>query len=154
MALVVPWPSFRQAVIRQLRSNLVLKASLPGGWSEAVAPPSTEHPLGVISLHYAPADYDWTGVTTIIGFDVFIFAKDSGQAASLDQLVFDTLQDARLTPTGQTSLTCRRVSTISLTDEDAEGASIWQLGGIWQAITVQSNPSLQSLSFTVDSDIA
>jgi hypothetical protein len=154
MTLVDPWPSFRQALLRRLRSNLVLKAALSGDWSEGTAPPATSHPLGLISLHYSPADYDWTGVTTIIGFDVFVVAKDSGQAASLSQLVFATLQDAKLTPTGQTSLTCRRVSSISLTDEDQEGTSLWQLGGVWQAITVQSNPTYPSLSFTIDSDIA
>lgn len=153
MVLVTPWPSYRQAIIRQLRSNLVLKAALLGDWSEGFAPQETPYPLGVISLHYAPAEYDWTGMVTIIGFDVFVFAKDSGEAASLDQLVFDTLQDARLYPTGQTSLTCRRTSSISLTDLDAAGAAIWQLGGTWQGITAQSNPTPRTLPFTIDSSI-
>ena len=159
MALVTPWPSYRQAVLRQLRSNLVLKAELPGDWSEGFAPQGTpsdpvRYPLGVISLHYAPAEYDWTGMVTVIGFDVFVFSKkDIGEADRLDQLVFDTLQDARLYPTGQTSLTCRRTSSISLTDEDAAGNAVWQVGGTWQALTAQSNPTLRSLPFTIDATI-
>ena len=153
MALVTPWPSYRQAIIRQLRSNLVLADELPGDWSEGFAPQGTDYPLGVISLHYAPAQYDWTGVTTIIGFDVFVFSKDTGEAASLDQLVFGTLQDARLTPTGQTSLACRRTSSISLTDVDAQGEAIYQVGGTWQGITAQSNPLLVTLPITIDMDI-
>lgn len=153
MGLVTPWPSYRQALIRQLRSNLVLKDALLGDWSEGFAPQETVYPLGVISLHFAPAEYDWTGVVTIIGFDVFVFSKDSGEAASLDQLVFDTLQDARLYPTGQTSLACRRTSSISLTDLDGQGQAIWQLGGTWQGITAQSNPVLRKLPFTIDATI-
>jgi len=153
MALVTPWPSYRQALLRQLRSNLVLKDELLGDWSEGFAPQETAYPLGVLSLHFAPAEYDWTGMVTIIGFDVFVFAKDTGQAARLDQLVFDTLQDAKLYPTGQTSLTCRRTSSISLTDLDAQGDAIWQLGGTWQGITAQSNPTLRTLPFTIDADI-
>lgn len=154
MALVTPWPSYRQAVLRQLRSNLVLKDLLLGDWSEGFAPQNTDYPLGIISLHYAPAEYDWTGMVTIIGFDLFVVSKrDIGEADSLDQLVFDTLQDARLYPTGQTSLTCRRTSSISLTDEDAAGNAVWQVGGTWQAITAQSNPTLRSLPFTIDATI-
>lgn len=150
MALVTPWPSFRQALVQRLRSNLVLKDQLPGDWSEGFAPQTTEYPLGVYSLHYAPAEYDWTGMVTILGFDVFVFSKDQGEAASLDQLVFDTLQDARLYPTGQTSLTCRRTSSLSLTDVDSQGQAIFQMGGTWQAITAQSNPRLRTLPFTID----
>lgn len=153
MALVTPWPSYRQAIIRQLRSNLVLKDALPGDWSEGFAPQEAPYPLGVVALHYAPAEYDWSGMVTIIGFDVFVFAKDSGEAASLDQLVFDTLQDAKLYPTGQTSLKCRRTSSISLTDVDAQGNAVWQLGGTWEGITAQSNPRQMTLPFTIDSSI-
>src|SRR5512143_542206 len=107
MALVSPWPSFRQAVIRHLRANLVLKDLLLGDWSEAVAPQGTDFPRGIIQLHYSPAEYVWTGMDTVIGFDAIVFSKFQDEAASLDQLVFTSLQDAALTVTGQTSLTCR-----------------------------------------------
>lgn len=151
MALVSPWPSFRQALVRQLRSNLVLKDELLGDWSEGVAPQSTAFPRGVFQLHFAPPEYDWTGMVTLIGFDVFVFSKDQGEAASLDQLVFTTLQDALLVVVGQTSLKCRRASSLSLTDEDAAGNIIYQVGGTYQAITAQSNPTNVTLSFTLDS---
>ena len=93
-------------------------------------------------------------MVTVIGFDVFVVSKvDVGEADRLNQLVFDTLQDARLYPTGQTSLKCRRTSSISLTDEDAQGVATWQVGGTWEGTTAQSNPTLRSLSFTIDSAI-
>lgn len=154
MALVIPWPSFRQALVRQLRANLVLKDGLLGDWTEGFAPQKTDFPLGVFALHYAPAEYDWTGVVNVVGFDVFIFSKVSAaEAASLYQLAFDTLQDARLYPTGQTSLSCRSVSSLSLIDNDAEGHVVYQTGGTWQALQAQSNPTLRDMSFTIDSVI-
>jgi len=55
MALLTPWPSVRQAIIRQLRSNLVLAAELSGDWSEGFAPQGTAYPLGTIGLQYAPS---------------------------------------------------------------------------------------------------
>ncbi len=154
MALVIPWPSVRQALIRQLRSNLVLEDGLPGDWSEGFAPPGTAYPRGIVSLHYAPAQYDWTGVVNILGVDVLIFAKTQGEAASLFQLAFTTLQDQRLTVTGQTSLSCRFTSSLSLQDEDPQGKPIFEVGGVLEVRVTQSNPAQQSLVFTADSDIA
>lgn len=153
-ALVPPWPSIRQAFIRLLRSNLVLEAGLPGDWSEGFAPQDTDYPLGVLSLHYLPSFYDWTGRTAFVGVDVVIFAKDQGEAASLYQLTFNTLQDARLTLTGQTSLKCRQSSDIALSDVDTEGKAIYEVGGVFEVWVAQSNPSLGSLVFTADSTIA
>lgn len=154
MALLAPWPTVRQALVRQLRSNLVLKDGLPGGWSEGVAPEETAYPRGVLALHFAPAEYDWTGMVSIIGFDAFVFSKDQGEAASLDQLVFTTLQDAPLVVSGQTTLMCRRVSSLSLVDTNAAGDIIYQAGGTYEAVTAQSNPVNRTLAVTVDSTIA
>jgi hypothetical protein len=154
MAMVTPWPSVRQALIRQLRSNFVLAAELSGDWSEGFAPQKTPYPLGVLSLHYAPSMYDWSGVVSIIGVDVFVYAKDQGQAASLDQLVFTTLQDAKLVVAGQTSLMCRRSSSISLQDVDAEGKAVYQCGGVYEIRVAQTNPTLRVISFHADSTIA
>lgn len=151
MALVVPWPSFRQALVRQLRSNLVLKDELPGDWTEGFAPQKTAFPLGIFALHFAPSQYDWTGVVNVVGFDVFVFSKESkAEADRLYQLAFDTLQDARLYPTGQTSLSCRQASSLSLTDNDDEGHVVYQSGGTWQSLVAQSNPALRTLAFTID----
>lgn len=154
MSLLTPWPSVRQALVRQLRSNLVLEAGLPGDWSEGFAPQKTEYPLGVFALHYAPLMYDWSGVVTMIGVDVFVFSKDQGEAASLDQLVFTTLQDARLFVTGQISLMCRRTSSFSLQDVDTEGKAVYQVGGVYEIRVAQSNPSLRTFSFTADATLA
>jgi hypothetical protein len=154
MPLVTPWPSVRQALIRQLRSNLVLAAGLSGDWSEGFAPPKTLYPLGVLSLHYAPSFYDWSGRVTFVGVDVFVFAKTSAEAASLYALAFGTLQDARLVLTGQTSLQCRQTSDISLQDVDTEGKPVYQTGGVFEVRIAQSNPTLSTLVVTVDSTIA
>ena len=140
MTLVTPWPSVRQALMRQLRANLVLKDLLLGDWSEGLAPETTPFPRGIIALHYAPSFYDWTGAVTELGVDVFVFSRDTGEAASLDQLVFTTLQDAKLVVTGQTSLTCRRISSLSLVDDDAEGKAVYQAGGVYEVWVAQSNP--------------
>lgn len=154
MALVTPWPSVRQALIRQLRANLVLASSLTGDWSEGFAPEDTVYPLGVISLHFSPSFYDWSGRVVILGVDVVVFSKTQGEAASLDALVFTTLQDARLSLTGQTSLMCRRMSDISLQDVDTEGKAVYEVGGVYEVRVAQSNPTLGTLTFTADSTIA
>lgn len=159
MGLIIPWPSVRQALIRQLRSNLVLEAGLSGDWSEGFAPqkldgsPQDGYPLGVIQLHYSPRLADWTGVVDILGIDVVVFAKDQGEADSLYQSAFTTLSDQRLAVTGQTSLSCRQVSSISLKDSDAQGEAIFETGGVWEIRVTQSNPALSTLTITGDSDI-
>lgn len=156
--LVTPWPKFRQALVRALRANLVLEDQLPGDWNEGFAPQGTrEHPtvypLGIYSLAYGPPDYDWTGVVNLVGADVVVFSKDQGEAARLDQLVFDTLQDAKLIVTGLTTLSCRRAGIISLTDVDSTGATVYTLGATYVARLAQSNPRPGSLRVTFDSII-
>lgn len=156
MALVTPWPSIRQALLQDLRSNLVLKGEMKGGWSEGFAPQPPKYPLGLISLHYAPSLYDWSGRTVIVGVDVFVVSKDQGEASSLYQLAFTTLQDAKLDfdVTGLTSLQCRQVSDLSLPDVDAEGKAVYEVGGVWEIRVAQSTPTSAALTFTLDSTIA
>lgn len=154
VGLVDPWPYIRQALIRTLRSNLVLKDQLLGDWNEGVAPQDTAFPRGIIQLHYSPFEYDWTGFVAIAGVDVTVFAKTKGEASSLNQLVFTTLQDARLDVAGQTSLTCRRVSTFSLTEAAPDGKdTTFQEGGIYSILAPQSNPRLRTLAVTMTSTI-
>lgn len=153
-SLVDPWPYVRQALVRTLRSNLVLEGELLGDWSEGVAPKDTPFPRGVYALHYAPIEYDWTGFVAICGVDVVVFSKDQGEAASLNQLVFTSLQDAALDVAGQMSLTCRRVSTISLVDAAPEGTeTVYEEGGIYSILAPQSNPRLVTLSVPTTSTI-
>lgn len=155
MALESPWPSIRQAVIRQLRSNLVLKDLLLGDWSEAVAPKDTPFPRGIIQLHYAPIERDWTGFVAISGFDVVVFSKDRSEADSLAQLVFTSLNNVRLTVAGQTSLSCLFVSSYDVTEPAPEGTeTVFAPGAIYVILTAQSNPTIRSLSVTMDSTIA
>lgn len=151
---VDPWPYVRQALVRTLRSNLVLKDQLPGDWSEGVAPQGTDFPRGVYSLHYAPIERDWTGFTAICGVDVVVFSKDQGEAARLAGLVFTSLNNARLDVTGQTSLTCTFVSDIYLTDPAPEGTeTVFEAGGIYAVLAPQSNARNRSLSVTMTSTI-
>lgn len=154
MALVDPWPSIRQAVIRQLRSNLVLKEALLGDWSEGVAPQGTDFPRGVLQLHYSPVELDWSGQVAIVGFDAVIFAKTQGEAASLASLVFTTLNLAGLSVTGQTSLKCQFVSGISLVDPAPDGTdTTFEAGGVYAVWAAQSKPVNRSLTVTLDSTI-
>ncbi len=155
VGLVDPWPYVRQALVRTLRSNLVLKDELLGDWSEGVAPQDTPFPRGVFQLHYSPLEYDWSGFVVICGVDVGVFSKTQGEAARLNQLVFTTLQDARLDVAGQTSLTCRRVSSFDLIDPAPDGTpAVFQEGGIYSILAPQSNPSSRTLSTTMTSTIA
>lgn len=155
IALVDPWQYVRQALVRQLRSNLVLKEALLGDWSESVAPQGTDFPRGIFQLHYSPFEYDWSGFVSISGVDVSVFSKDQGEAASLDQLVFATLQDAVLVVAGQTSLTCRRVSSFAIEDPAPDGTeSVWIKGGIYSILAPQTNPAARSLSLPLTSTIA
>lgn len=152
--MVSPWPSVRQALIRQLRANVPLSAALKGDWSEGFAPQQTAYPLGIIALAYQPVDYDWTGQVAIFGVDVSVYSKDQGEAASLDQLVFATLQDAPLAVTGQTSLRCRLVSGRSLVELDEEGRAIFRTGGLYEVWASQEKPAARTLTFTLDVSVA
>lgn len=155
VGLVDPWPYVRQALIRTLRSNLVLEDELSGDWSEGVAPKDTPFPRGIISLHFSPFEYDWTGFTALCGVDVAVFSKSKDQADSLNQLVFSTLQDAQLDVAGQTSLTCRRVSSFHLTDPAPDGTeTTFEEGGVYGILTPQSSPRLRTLETTLTSTIA
>ena len=154
MPLVTPWPSVRQALIRALRSNLVLEGELPGDWGEGFDPQDANYPLGVLSLHYDPVMYDWSGQVALVGVDLLVFSKDLGEASRLAQLAYASLHDARLQVSGQTSLSCRLQSGLSLPDVDKEGKAIYAVGGIYEVRVAQSNPIRASLSVTLDSTIS
>lgn len=154
VAPVSPWPSIRQAVIRQLRSNLVLKDLLTGDWSDGVAPVSTPFPRGIVQLHYAPVERDWTGFVAISGFDVVVFSEDRSEADSLAQLVFTSLNNVGLTVAGQTSLSCLFVSSYDVTEPAPEGTkTVFAPGAIYAVLTAQSNPTARTLTTTITSTI-
>jgi len=154
MPLVTPWPSVRQALIRQLRSNLVLADGLPGDWGEGFDQQDANYPLAIVSLHYDPVMYDWSGQVALVGVDVLVFAKDLGVASQLAQLAYTSLNDAKLTVSGQTSLSCRLQSGLSLPDVDKEGKAIYACGGIYEVRVAQSNPTRVTLAVTLDCTIS
>jgi hypothetical protein len=153
VALLDPWQPVRQALIQALRANLPLQAELTGDWAEGAAPVGAQYPLGIIALVPSPSFYDWSGVVHDLLVDIVLFSRDQGQAASLNQLVFTTLQDRLLALTGLTSLGCRRTGTLSLQDVDDQGTAIYEVGGTWRIRVAQSNPVLQTLVVTGDSTI-
>lgn len=126
----------KQALVQTLRANAVLKAAV-NGIHEGIAPQSTEMPYLVYDVAYAPLEYDWTNVMQLAGFDVFVFSENSVDAGNIDQLVFDTLQDAALSVTGQTTLYCRRAGSLSTLDVNEEGRKVFQVGGTYEVWTDQ-----------------
>ncbi len=90
----------------------------------------------------------------IVGVDVLVFSKSVGEASRLAQLVYTSLHDARLQVSGQTSLSCRLQSGISLPDVDKEGKAVFAEGGIYEVRVEQSNPARVTLGVTLDSTIA
>ena len=155
MPLVTPWPSVRQALIQRLRSNLVLEAELLGDqWGSGFDPQDAQYLLGVLSLHYDPVMYDWSGQVALVGVDVLVFSKTVGEASRLAQLAYTSLNDVRLDVSGQTSLSCRFMSGISIPNVDKEGKAIYEEGGIYEITVAQSRPQLQTLAVTLDSTIS
>lgn len=156
MPLVTPWPSVRQALVRTLRSNLVLEGELQGGnqWGSGFDPQDATYPLGVLSLHYDPVMYDWSGQVALVGVDVLVFSKEVGEASRLAQLAYTSLHDARLTVSGQTSLSCRFMSGISIPDVDKEGKAVYSEGGIYEIRVAQSTPASRTFAVSLDSTIA
>ena len=70
------------------------------------------------------------------------------------RLVYTSLNDVRLTVSGQTSLSCRFMSGISIPNVDKEGKAIYEEGGIYEVTVAQSRPQSQTLTVTLDSTIA
>lgn len=128
-----------QALVQKLRANATLKAALQGDIHEGFAPQGTKRPFVLFSLHYAPIEYDFSSLMYETGVDVFVVADNPVDARNIDALVFTTLQDSEstLSVTGQSTLICRRVSELTLTDVSEEGRKIYQVGGVWEIWTDQ-----------------
>lgn len=128
----------KQALVRTLRASATLKAALTGDIHEGFAPPKTRMPFLTYNIHYATSWYQWGSMVMEVGVDIFVFAENSVDADNIDALVFSTLQDAKLEVSGQSTLICRRVSSMSLPDSNEEGKKIYQVGGIYEIWTDQS----------------
>ena len=145
----------KQALVHYLRTNAALKAELVGGFHEGFAPSGTKYPYVSYQVHFAPIMYTWDTATHEVGFDVFAWSENSvSEADTLDQLLFTTLQDAELVVEGQSTLICRRVSSLSLPSSDDEGKKIYQAGGIYEVWTDQPIPVIERSSFTADAVLA
>lgn len=144
----------RQAFVQTLRSNLALKALIPGDIHEGFAPVGTTRPWLTYQVVYAPIEYLWGSAVTEIGIQVFVFAENSVDAHNIDALVLATLHDAELTVTGQSTLICRRVSSTSLPGEDDEGKKIYQVGGTYEIWVDQPLPTTEDGSFSADAVLA
>ena len=154
MALQDVVAPIRQAFVQTLRSDLALKALLPGGFHEGFAPVGTTRPLLTYQVVYAPVEYIWGSAITEIGIQVFVFAENSVDAHNIDALVLADLHDAELVVSGQSTLICRRVSSTALPGEDEEGKKIYQVGGTYEIWVDQPLPVIRSGSFTADAELA
>jgi hypothetical protein len=144
----------KQALVQYLRTSPELKALIVGGIHEGPAPSSVKYPFLTYQVHYAPMVYTWTSVTHEVGFDVFGWSDNSVVADNLDALLFTHLHDAALMVTGQSTLICRRVSSLSLPGYDDEGKKIYQAGGIYEVWTDQPLPTTETDSFIAAAVIA
>jgi hypothetical protein len=126
----------KQALVQTLRANTTLKAAVDG-FHEGFAPAETEYPFLVYQLVNAPYDYQWGAVTLMAHFDISIWDRNSVDAGNLDALVADTLHDASLSVTGQSTLICRRVADLSSIDTDEEGQKVYRVGGTYVVWTSQ-----------------
>lgn len=152
MALADVLAPTRQAFVQRLRSDLVLKAEIPGDIHEGFAPVGTLRPFLVYDVVYAPIFYQWGEATTEIGIQVFAFAENSVVAHNIDALVLANLHDAELA-TEQSTLICRRVSSRTLTGRDDEGKKIYQVGGTYEIWVDQPLPTTRLFSFAAEAEL-
>ncbi len=143
----------RQALVQRLRSDPALQAVVPGDVHEGFAPPKTRRPWLTYQVVYSPIDYLWGSAITEIGIQVCVFAENSVDAHNIDALVLANLHDAELQVSGQSTLICRRMSSMSLAHEDEEGKKIYQVGGTYEIWIDQPLPHTESGSFTAGAEI-
>ena len=126
----------KQAIVRRVRLNVDLYDRLIGGIHEGFAPEKAKYPFAVFNLVAAPYEYDWSSVTLIGMFDVFVFSRNSVEAGNLDADLAGWLSDQPLPIEGQTTLLCRRVATVPMPpDVDSEGEKVYQVGGTYEIET-------------------
>lgn len=143
----------KQALVHYLRESQELKALVTSkGFHEGDAPSKTKYPFITYQVHYAPIGYTHTSATHEVGFDVFGWSESSVEADNLDQLLFTLLHDAELSVTGQSTLICRRYSSLSLPGYDDEGKKIYQAGGIYEVETWQPLPVLTTSTGSLTAD--
>jgi hypothetical protein len=132
------WPVF-QALVQTVRANGSLYASLKGGIHEGFAAEKIIYPMAVYTPVTMPYEDQWGARTIITVVDISIISRSQVEASNLDQSMSETLDGASLTPTGQTSLICRRIADLRLApDVDEEGQKVYGVGGSYEIWTDQS----------------
>jgi hypothetical protein len=127
-----------RALVAQLRSNGALKAALTGGIHEGVAPENVDYPFLVWTAAVPGVKEDtWNSRMLIALGDVVVVSRSSVEASNLDQSALETLDEASLTVTGQSSLICHRVADIRFADQDEEGRKVYRVGGSYEIVTSQ-----------------
>jgi hypothetical protein len=129
--------NIKQALVAALRANNTLKDAINGIY-EGFAPVKTRYPFVTYNFATAPYDFAWGSVMIQALVDIHVFSEKSVEANNLDALVLNTLQDAALGVTGQSTLYCRRDMDLSETDVDEEGKKVYQIGGTYSIWTDQS----------------
>jgi hypothetical protein len=128
-----------QSLVQAVRANGSLYASLKGGIHEGFAPEKIDYPMATYSSVTTPYEDQWGARTIIVVVDIVIISRNQVEASNLDQSMSDTLDGASLTPTGQTSLICRRINDLRLApDVDEEGQKVYGVGGTYEVWTDQS----------------
>jgi len=126
-----------RALVSTLRANATLKAAVTGFY-EAITPNDVEFPYVTYDLYGSTSKWDFSGAIYKPKFVVQIWSDDQVQARTLDQLVNDTLWDADLGLSEQSTLLCRRVKDVSRVNDAGQGQRIYQVGGIYQIWTGQT----------------
>lgn len=128
-----------QALVQAVRANSSLYASLKGGMHEGFSPEKVEYPMATYTPVTMPYEDQWGKRTIITVVDVSIISRNQVEAGNLDQSMAETLDGASLTPSGQTSLICRRIADLRLApDVDEEGLKVYGVGGTYEVWTDQS----------------
>lgn len=128
-----------QALVQTIRADGSLYASLNGGVHEGFAPEKITYPMATYTPVTMPYEDQWGARTIVTVVDVVIISRSVVEASNLDESMSDTLDGASLTPTGQTSLICRRINDLRLApDVDEEGQKVYGVGGTYEIWTDQT----------------
>ena len=122
-----------RALVQKVRENAALKASLKGGIHEGFSPEKVDYPFAIYVPVAAPYEDTWGERMITAVVDVTIFSRDQVEASNLDQSMLEQLDDAALTPEGQTALICRRIADLRIApDVDEEGMKVYGVGGSYE----------------------
>jgi len=125
----------KQAFVARVRANATIKAALTG-IHEGFAPEKADYPFLTYSLVAGPYEYNWGDVTLIAQIDATVYSRNPVEADNLDQALATWLSDQSFPVTGQTTLLCRRTTTLPLSpDQDDEGEKVYPAGGTYEIWT-------------------